>query len=285
MMEPPRPQHKVSLEDILRLKRAERPDAEFWVEFEDQLRHKQLAAIVDKRPWWRRFSSAGIAKFSLPLGATVIVAFTLFTFRDRSAPTVDANGALIASAVSSPSAVAPIAPATPTITTRELVVALENNSPAETRSSSTSGHAATASSSNRLMIEGVDVVAPREDTGEPSLAQVILGIPGAMESDARPQYQKEADALLASVNMLEGTRAQTISSLDVRSEPEVATPRDDRRARLLASVNSDELGDMVSGNSGVARSRDRIASRLTEQSLYDSIRRLGLNGDSVSIKF
>ena len=39
-------QKPVSLEDLLRLKRAERPAPEFWVQFERELRAKQLAALV-----------------------------------------------------------------------------------------------------------------------------------------------------------------------------------------------------------------------------------------------
>ena len=133
------------------------------------------------------------------------------------------------------------------------------------------------------MVESINAIAAREEASEPSLAQVILGIEGATESDARPQYH--ADSLLTSVNMLEGSRAQSVSTVETGSLSQMSAPRNDRRARLLASVDSDEQGDMVSANPRVARSRERIASRLTEQSLYDSISRLGLNGDSVSIKF
>jgi len=43
---------KISVEDLLRLKRAERPPAEFWATFESEIRSKQLSAIVNKRPWW-----------------------------------------------------------------------------------------------------------------------------------------------------------------------------------------------------------------------------------------
>ncbi|HVW22049.1 MAG TPA: hypothetical protein VHC86_12615 [Opitutaceae bacterium] len=45
-----RPQ--ITVEDLLRLKRAERPGPEFWAQFEQELRAKQLAAIVEKKPWW-----------------------------------------------------------------------------------------------------------------------------------------------------------------------------------------------------------------------------------------
>jgi hypothetical protein len=284
MMERPRPQHKVSLEDILRLKRAERPDPEFWAEFEDQLRRKQLAAIVDKRPWWRRLSTASVARLSLPLGATAIVAFTLVTFRDRSQPATNAGGAIAASAISSAPtlAVNPL-PGTSTVSSRDIAASSEKNSPAVAQLASDSSQTASAPSSNRSMVDGINAIAAREEASEPSLAQVILGIEGAMESDARPQYHTES--LLTSVNMLDGARAQSVSSVETGSLSQMSAPRDDRRARLLASVHSDDQGDMVSANPRVARSRERIASRLTEQSLYDSISRLGLNGDSVSIKF
>ena len=43
---------KVTVEELLHLKRAERPDAEFWSHFDRELRAKQLAALVARRPWW-----------------------------------------------------------------------------------------------------------------------------------------------------------------------------------------------------------------------------------------
>ena len=44
--------HSVTIDDLLKLKRAEAPPPEFWPQFERELREKQLAAIVEKRPWW-----------------------------------------------------------------------------------------------------------------------------------------------------------------------------------------------------------------------------------------
>ena len=49
----------VSVEDLLRLKRAERPPDSFWADFDRQLRAKQLAALVEKRPWWQGGWSLG----------------------------------------------------------------------------------------------------------------------------------------------------------------------------------------------------------------------------------
>jgi hypothetical protein len=63
---------------------------------------------------------------------------------------------------------------------------------------------------------------------------------------------------------------------------QVSTPRDTRRARLLASAVPT---DLHSPEHSAARSRERITSQLSEQSLYDSITRLGLAGNRLSIKF
>jgi hypothetical protein len=69
---------KITVEDLLRLKRAERPPAEFWAKFDAEIRAKQLSAIVSRRPWWvgliRGFS--GVRRMQLPLGAAAAVALT-----------------------------------------------------------------------------------------------------------------------------------------------------------------------------------------------------------------
>ncbi len=52
-MTPRNPSDQPTLEDLIRLKRAERPPADFWKRFEEELRAKQLAAIVEPRPWWQ----------------------------------------------------------------------------------------------------------------------------------------------------------------------------------------------------------------------------------------
>jgi hypothetical protein len=79
--------YRVTVEDLLRLKRAERPPAEFWVGFEEQLREKQLAALVERRPWWHGVAtlSARLGWMRVPVGATAILAVTLVSIRHYSA--------------------------------------------------------------------------------------------------------------------------------------------------------------------------------------------------------
>jgi hypothetical protein len=72
----PNPEKKITVEDLLRLKRSERPPAEFWARFESEMRAKQLAAIVVRRPWWdgasRIFSI--VHRHSLSFGAVAALA-------------------------------------------------------------------------------------------------------------------------------------------------------------------------------------------------------------------
>ena len=42
---------KITLEKILKLKRQERPSAEFWEEFDRDLRRRTLQALVNAQPW------------------------------------------------------------------------------------------------------------------------------------------------------------------------------------------------------------------------------------------
>jgi len=66
---------KVTLEDLLRLKRAERPAADFWVKFDAEIRAKQLSAIMS-RPWWHSLSRgfAFLGRHQLPIGAAAALA-------------------------------------------------------------------------------------------------------------------------------------------------------------------------------------------------------------------
>jgi len=72
---------KVTVEDLLRLKRAERPVPEFWSNFERELRQKQLTALLEKRPWWQEIPQFLARRAYLPVGATAILAFTLVSVK------------------------------------------------------------------------------------------------------------------------------------------------------------------------------------------------------------
>lgn len=72
-----RPQNsKPTLENLLELKRRERPPEAFWNEFDARLREKQLAALIPVESGWSRwFGGVGrFAKLGLPIAAAAAVA-------------------------------------------------------------------------------------------------------------------------------------------------------------------------------------------------------------------
>ena len=81
----------VRLEDLLRLKRAERPPSEFWTEFDRELRERQLASLVEKKSWWHELAAAfnRVGRLRLPLGATAVLALTLLSIHRYAQPVSD----------------------------------------------------------------------------------------------------------------------------------------------------------------------------------------------------
>jgi hypothetical protein len=113
-------ERKITVEDLLRLKRAERPPDDFWAKFEAEIRSKQLSAIVSRRPWWDRLSwiLAAVSRRQLSLGsaAAVALAFAGYRYVGAHQEAVAAPQSVSAKPVAASVAVAaqaPAAPATP----------------------------------------------------------------------------------------------------------------------------------------------------------------------------
>ena len=289
MTESPRPPSKVSLEDLLRLKRAERPDAAFWAEFESQLRRKQLAAIVVKRPWWRRVSLSALRKISLPAGATAVVAVTLFTLRQQPSspalathttqPTVPAAVATLPEPSSLPRSEATAAPPASTLiadTAPSRPPAVSGDSASSHRVSSS---AVVAAPVNRAASDSAGSI----DTTY-ALAQVVLGFSDKPQGEQNSVLEAALTSVSDSPSPELNPLSENVAGGTLNPSLEVGYPRGPRSPRLLASLDASYGGDAI-GDSRVERARERITSRLTEQSLYDSISRLGLNANKVSIKF
>jgi len=62
---------KVTLEQLIQLKRAERPSPEYWEDFDRELHRRQLAALVTIDPWHRRAARVLVAaaRRLAPVGA------------------------------------------------------------------------------------------------------------------------------------------------------------------------------------------------------------------------
>jgi hypothetical protein len=300
---PPSLQSKVMLEDLLRLKRAERPKPEFWVDFERQMRAKQLAAIVRRDPWWRSWRNvlSSSARLHLPLGATAMLALAFVTVREyrhgapahtKLAPVDSASVASVARAQAPRIA--------DSLVTTAAEVASDDTEAAQVSPGSSAVSAPVLV--NRVAEgESVAVEAARPSSSvassESESSPEMIGFSAGPNASPRSALRDSSGVMVANLSGAESDHSELLpvfarthsfdSSLQDKSasvEPlsQVSTPRDTRRARLLASAVPT---DLHSPEHSAARSRERITSQLNEQSLYDSITRLGVAGNRLSIKF
>ena len=267
----------VTLEDLLQLKRAEQPPAEFWDQFERELRAKQLAAIVEPRPWWAPFIGVG-AKFAhlqLPLGAAAILAVTFVSVRefgDQEATALEIDSPVAQQLVSAG------------LEARmELMSASSEERTVDEHTAEIAvvdQPAARPAQVERPSLAATDEIpAPTEGFG---LTEMAYGpSPSARYIAANLAAAQEADPRL--LDDVFGNTLQHAQSREPIRDPlsHVSSPGESRRSRLLATalpVNSSS-SDLSSATTG------RVARNLTEQRLYDTISRVGLKGDRVAIKF
>jgi hypothetical protein len=266
---------KVTIEDLLHLKRSERPSAEFWSNFERELRQKQLSALVEKRAWWHDLPRFFPRRVSLPIGAAAILTFTLVSISHYS---------LVPVAQTQSSA--PSVPA-PTFSNMNVV---------DSRSMVTS--------------ESPSVSSPLVNRAEPKISAVEPASAVAtvrVNSDARSELSRESDLLeqdspsarsiAANFARLEQSDPELVSSVlgsrlsspaRVQSSPaptiELASLQMNggRRTRLVARYNDRHFNGEPATSDSV---RERLSRRLDDSDFNDHFSRIGLNGDKVSLKF
>lgn len=283
-MKNPESKRPVTVEDLLRLKRAERPAPEFWTHFEQELRAKQLAAIVAKRPWWempRLFTS--LKRYQLPLGAAAALSVAFISVHHYR--------------VASP---APL-PAVPSATSVEDFAAAD--------SPTMSGRAAameTVAEARELTapvtVSGSDssagVVATNSNADAPTpahLAEVMPWLGTSPAGDTEASSMQPVQSLVAvNLEMVKAThpelarkflgRAAGLETSDLERKPAVDPftrlrgPADIKRDRLLAKALPVSVN--LSGNSG-----DRVVRRISEERLTEEISRISGAGDRLSLKF
>lgn len=265
---------RVTVRDLLRLKRAERPDAEFWQQFEQEMRHKQLAAIVEPRPWWAPFIRIGtkVARYQLPVGATAILALTFLTVREYRMPEAPANqfgarvvestvdtmpGSLVMVAELSEANVAEAA-----VSAIEVAnVSMESTQPADVVSQQPAAVVAEVSQPEKVYSPAAEAIAANlaaVKANSPELAQLVARVSGVNDI-INPR-----------------TPSQVMDPLT-----RVKSPRASRRAsRLLASALPVKYTGAKSRSSS-----SRIERNLTEDRMYDSPSRFDVTGESLAIRF
>lgn len=272
---------QVTVEQLLRLKRTERPAPEFWQQFDRAMRVKQLAAIVEPRPWWAPFIriSTKMARYQMPVGATAILALTFVTVREYQLPEPD-------------------------VTYRPPV--------AEMKIDTMPGPAVTAS----LPAQPEAITMARSDAAEPEMVATAQQAPSALPAGGmqlaqagmsrqdvvRNEDSPAARAIAANLAAVKASAPELVQMIErvpgmddfinppARSTPvvdplaRVQAPSATRRtARLLASAlpsaqfASADVADTVSS--------DRFERRFNEDRLYDNISRFGVKADRVAFKF
>jgi len=255
---------KITLEELLRLKRAERPREDFWVKFEHQLREKQLTALLERRPWWQAMPAVLGRRAYLPIGATAVLALTLVVVRySATAPVAEIRenpaGARVArlnSASRAPRAEAPVAAPQVAAAPLRAVLPLSERMPDRTadltpwsapRSEETPSSKTIAASLARL------------EQVEPDLAHAVRS--GSLAgASARAQADSAQPVVeLAGYSSMASKRSRLLAQLDDR--------------RFTPEPQAPELV------------RERLARRLADSDFNDGFGRVGLERGGVSLRF
>ena len=264
MMSEHRPDRKITLEDLLRVKRAERPPADFWTQFERELHTRQLAAAVEKRRWWfslpRVFT--GLSRYQMPVGAAAVFVVTFLTLREYRDP-----GAEWSAPVASP---APAVASEAAVADQEEVVEF-----------------AVVEITPQPASRGSAPVAVASQPVDRELSSMVPWTETAAERELSPSERSIAANLAAAepeLTRLLGRSTSLRLNEAVQREPlaELATPRDQRRQRLFAY--DPQLASFSSTGEGEV-APERVANRLNESELYETVRRLSGGGDRLTLKF
>lgn len=251
---------KVTIEDLLRLKRAERPAAEFWTKFEQELRQKQLTALLEKRPWWQELPQIFTRRAYLPVGATAILAFTLVSVK-YYAPTQLAE-------VTAPAANSPVGAERTASSLAPVSSPLVNRSESAPVEIAMAAPESAAPETVSAPVELMPLlVAPRE-TEKPS-ARLLANLIGLTENEAGFGPDVLSNRLSAPVR-------GPIAAITTEELASVAT-NSARRNRLLARYDGRQLTPEPAPPAVV---RERLARRLGNTENTDRDSRLARDMDS-----
>ncbi len=267
-MSSPEPRPRVTVEDLLRLKRAERPAAEFWPRFEAELRQKQLAALVQHRRWWEHLPQLFARRAYFPIGAAAVLTVTFISVRDQ-APVAPAEVAAELRAVSS---------AAPAVESAQssFVAAVESAAPVVAVAEPAESPAPVVRLSESLPPSAGELVpwgTARADVS-PSARSIAANL--ARLEQTEPEL---ANALLdPRLGEDRSVTEQAASVAELAALSAVAS----RRNRVLAQVGGRQFSPEPTAPEVV---RERHVRRLGDVELTGGWNRVGVKADRVSLKF
>ena len=270
----------VTLEQLLRLKRAEQPSEEFWNRFERELHQKQLAALVERRPWWHRIPQFLARRTYLPISVTAILAFTLVSVKFY-APTQLAR----VDEPARPTSIAPghVAPAS----ARPELAAL--SAPTGVAVSETSAEAAPRPINDRVAVVAASATTASATSGDVA-GLISWSTPRSVENPTA-----SARNIAANIARLEQTEPDLVSVLNghrnlassgqsvaEKGIAEFATfaTNTSKRGRLLAQFNDRQFTPEPKAPEIV---RERLARHLADPDIANRLSRIGIKGDQVSL--
>ncbi len=270
----------VTLEDLLRVKRAEQPPPEFWAEFDRGLKTKQLAAIVEPRPWWAPLIRVGarISRYQVPVGATAILAVTLLAIREYRPvtstqlvePTVSDTASLATPAPVTGPVAAPEAASLPAGPGTAAVAVVNDPAPIPTAAESRAVQPAPATTTTALGAASHVAMVNAELSSARFMADRLAA---AQPGDA------ELDQML-------GRNVSVADNNVVRTEPltQINVSSDSRSRRLLAGM---AWAASANSSDSALRANEGSTRRLSERRLAESdvISRVDMAGNQVRIKF
>jgi hypothetical protein len=284
----PESKRPIEIEDLLRLKRAERPPVEFWTEFDRQLRAKQLAAILGKRPWWQRVPAlfTGFSRYHLPLGAAAILAVGFIVFHDRASSRLENSGDITTDRQPAV-ATTPVGGNVAGAATNGGGVALPS-APIEAALERIPNHAiAVAEVPTTQVSRATDAIVsetlspielPLLGASGAELTTNQTGSTGHYLAAVLPPSSPPESVLARSLLATNGFETRMMARPAVEPLQQMTPPGERARAKLLtAMVSKPALENRT-------RTTDEIGSRLPEDRLYEQVRRFGARGAGLNIK-
>jgi len=264
---------KLSIEDLLKLKRAERPAADFWNKFEQELRQKQLTALMERRAWWQDLPQFFSQRAYVPVGAAAILAFTYVSVR-------------YSQSVDHMSDVPAVATATPVVMADFVPVLTQSHAPVPSSPVVNRREHSELSVDDRVAISARNNSTTREVSESPVVAASVREVltPSARSIAANLAQLEQSEPEL--VNSVMGSRlstpVRTVSNTGAVVEFASLSSSSSRRNRLLAQYGDHQVSPVASAPDVV---RERLTRRLNDLDYGDRFSRVGLKGDQVSLRF
>ena len=256
---PDREKRTVTVEDLLKIKRSERPRDEFWDSWQAEMRTRLNVAKQEKRPWWKdafhRFG-IGIARHQMAFGTTCMLALGFVLLHDSRPSFSPIPGDL-------PGAELRVSRPLAQSTLPQTILAVEQ--PRSADAESVSKHFSDAPQTR----EASRAITRMERSEGPSpMALAIAANRAAVEAvdpDLAPRY----------------------SFGDVFEVPERLSEPAVRGVHRENTLGYTYTPSVSAESNSQSRRQDRLMSRLSEDALSEAAaRRLGSNrGDRVSLRF